>query len=281
MFYKLSIQELLTPEKNIKVPLNDTIEGAEDVLLQAINSNKRYERWYSYKKLPIVMDIARRIGKTNELGSITFARNVYLYQVENFGVPKKQADGQFDPPLIEKFAKRYGIDLSEVHTFWKNKLKGNWLGNRWVGRRLLEERKESVYQYPVKSAQIVGDFTGARPSDERHKHGHWGVDYGNIPKGTSVFSIAPGVVLDSGNSKLGGNYVKIDHGNGVQSYYAHNNKVNVSKGDEVGFNTVIAFAGATGNAAGSVHVHLEVKVGGTKIDPKQIIGKPVKMFKNQ
>jgi murein DD-endopeptidase MepM/ murein hydrolase activator NlpD len=276
MFYKLSIQELITPMQGNKIPLDDKIEGAEDVLLQAIEANKRYEKWYDYKSLPLILNIAERVGKSKNFSSIEFARNIYLYQIDNLGVPKKQADGQFDPPFIEKVAKKLGIDLSEVYSFWKNKLKGNWLGNRWLGRRLVEERKEGVYQYPVKSAQIVGDFTGSRPSDKYHSGGHWGVDFGNAPKGTPIFPIAPGEVIAAGDFGKGGNALKIDHGNGVISYYAHNDSLNVKKGDVVDYDTIIARMGASGNARGSIHLHLSVKIGGSYVDPMKIIGTPVR-----
>ena len=278
IFYKLSIQQLLNPQNDIKIPFDSKEEGAEEILLQAIESNKKFESWYSYKELPIVMKIAMEVGKSTDFSSIEFARNVFLYQIKNLGVPENKADGQIDPPLIEEVAKKYGIDLTSVYAFWKDKLKGNWLGNRWQGRRLVKEQKEGVYQYPVKSAQIVGDFTGATPSDKRHTKGHWGMDFANS-KGTPIFPIAPGTVIAAGDFGKGGLAVKIDHGNGVESYYAHNDSLNVKKGDEVDFNTIIAQMGATGNAAGSIHLHLEVKVAGAKVDPKKIIGTSIRKFK--
>jgi len=276
MFYKLSIQELMNPQSNLKVPLDDKVEGAEDVLIQAIEANKRYENWYDYKKLPIIMQIANKVGKSSDFNSIEFARNVFVYQVESLGIPEKQADGQFDPPLIEKVAKKFGVNLTEVYAFWKNKLKGDWIGNRWAGRRLQKDQKEGSYQYPVKSAQIVGDFTGSKPSDKNHAQGHWGLDLGNAPKGTPIFPMAPGTVIGAGDFGKGGNAAKIDHGNGVESYYAHMNNVNVKKGDTVGFDTVIGGMGASGNARGSIHLHLEVKVAGSKINPVKIMGTPIR-----
>jgi len=275
-FYKLSIEELINPGANKKVPIDDKIEGAEDVLLQAIEANKRYESWYAYKQLPKVMEIAKIVGKSTDFSSIAFAGNVFIYQVKVLGIPERQADGQFDPPLIEEVAKRNGIDLANVYSFWRNKLKGNWMGNRWIGRRLVKERREGVYQHPVKSAQIVGDFTGSKPSDKYHAAGHWGVDYGNAPKGTPIFPIAPGTVIAAGDMGKGGNAIKIDHGNGVESYYAHNDKLNVKTGDKVDFNTVIATMGASGNARGSIHLHLETRIGGAKVDPRKVIGTSIR-----
>jgi len=277
--YKLSIHNLLEPDEGDKIPISNKTEGAEDILIQAIQANKRYEKWYAYKQLPQVMQIAANLGKSNDFGSIDFARNIFIYQVEKLNIPERQADGQFDPPLIEDFAKKNGINLANVYAFWKNKLKGNWMQNRWAGRRLVKDRKEGVYQFPVKSAQIVGDFTGRKPSDQHHPTGHWGTDFGNTPRGTPIFPIAPGTVIAAGDFGKGGQGLKIDHENGVESYYAHNDKVNVSQGDKVDFNTVIASMGASGNARGSIHLHLEVKVGGAKINPVNIIGTSIRNIK--
>lgn len=273
IFTKLSANELLSLEQN-KIPMDDKIEGAEDILIQATKANERYAKLYDYNKFPEIIEIAKKIGETTEFASIIFARNIFKYQVEHLSIPINNADGQFDPPLIEKEAKKLGIDLSKIMNYWRNKLKGNWMGNKWMGRRETKN-DERVYQWPLKSAQIVGSFTGAQPSDKYHPQGHFGIDLGNVSEGTPIFPIAPGTVIGAGDYGKGGNAVKIDHGNGVQSYYAHMNSINVKKGDKVAFNTILGGVGKTGNARGSVHLHLEITTGGAKINPTQIIGKSI------
>lgn len=275
--YKLAIEELLTPGKEIKIPLDDKTEGAEDLLMQAMKNNKQLSQYYHYKELPIILDIARTIGKSTDFNSLDFARNVFLYQVNTLGVPKNNADGNFDPLLIQKFCKRNNINMDEINNFWKLKLGKNYLGNRWLGRRM-SEKSEGVYQYPVKSGRITGDFTGSVASDKRHTGGHWGIDLA-APKGTPLFPIAPGIVIAVGKSSKGGNWIKIDHGNGVESYYAHNDSIVVKNGDKVKYNTIIGSIGDSGNAKGTYpHVHLQTKVAGTIVDPKKLIGTPVRQL---
>ena len=60
--------------------------------------------------------------------------------------------------------------------------------------------------------------------------------------------------------------VKIDHGNGYVTLYAHNSSLNVSVGDQVEKGDIIAFSGNTGRSTGP-HVHYEVIKNGESVDP--------------
>lgn len=92
-------------------------------------------------------------------------------------------------------------------------------------------------------------------------HGFDAVDIG-APKGTGIFAAADGTVLiarDNGAWNGGyGNYIVIQHPNGVQTLYAHASKVLVSAGDTVSQGEVIAKVGQTGDATGT-HLHFEVR----------------------
>lgn len=67
-----------------------------------------------------------------------------------------------------------------------------------------------------------------------------------------------------------GNLIIIDHGNGVQSYYAHCNSINVSSGATVTVDTVIGTVGSTGNSTGP-HLHLEIRVNGAITNPQNYL----------
>ena len=84
--------------------------------------------------------------------------------------------------------------------------------------------------------------------------------------GKEVVASAAGTVIIAEWSDSGyGNYVAIDHGNGIVTLYAHNSSLNVSEGQTVNQGDVIAYAGSTGYATGA-HCHFEVRVNGTKVD---------------
>lgn len=69
-----------------------------------------------------------------------------------------------------------------------------------------------------------------------------------------------------------GNYVKIDHGNGYSTLYAHLEKVTVKKGQVVKQGQVIGMMGNTGNSYGA-HLHFEVRKDNTRIDPTPYLEK--------
>lgn len=98
---------------------------------------------------------------------------------------------------------------------------------------------------------------------------HTGVDLANST-GTPVVASKAGTVIYAGWKGNYGYCVKIDHGNGIVTLYAHNSKLLVSVGQTVSQGQTIALMGATGNATGP-HCHFEVYVNGTVQNPWNFI----------
>ncbi len=89
---------------------------------------------------------------------------------------------------------------------------------------------------------------------------HGGVDF-PCPTGTPVHAADSGYVTAAGWTNWGyGNYVMINHGNGMTTLYGHNSSVIVKVGQSVSKGEVIAYSGSTGNSTGP-HVHFEVRLG--------------------
>lgn len=102
--------------------------------------------------------------------------------------------------------------------------------------------------------------------------GHTGIDIGGVPYGTEILAAAPGVVIKAYKGWTGyGHYIIIDHGNGVQTLYAHNRKLYVKAGDVVEQGQVIAVIGETGNAYGQ-HLHFEIRMNGRYMNASKFIG---------
>ena len=91
------------------------------------------------------------------------------------------------------------------------------------------------------------------------------------PKGTSIFAVADGTVIDTGYTNSYGYYVKVRHNNGIVTMYAHASQVCVKRGETVKQGDVIALVGRTGNATGN-HLHFEVIVNGVIKNPAPYLG---------
>ena len=90
--------------------------------------------------------------------------------------------------------------------------------------------------------------------------------------GTPIKVVANGTVTFAAYSGSYGYLVKVDHGNGVETWYAHTSKMYVKAGQEVKAGDVIAAVGNTGNSTGP-HLHLEVRINGQHINPQKYLYK--------
>ena len=93
---------------------------------------------------------------------------------------------------------------------------------------------------------------------------HEGIDIG-VPCGTPIHAAASGTVIYSGWADGYGNFVVIDHGNGLATAYGHQSAIYVS-GGSVSQGQTIGAVGSTGHSTGC-HLHFEVRVNGTPVDP--------------
>lgn len=128
--------------------------------------------------------------------------------------------------------------------------------------------KGLIYPYPLNQA---GDRFGWR--DYPPSPWHRGIDWPK-PHGTPIPACGDGTVImaqDTGD--LWGNYIRIDHGDGVWTAYAHLHYggIYVSVGDTVTRGQIIGGVGTTGPSTGN-HLHFEVWVDGERIDPEIYIG---------
>lgn len=100
---------------------------------------------------------------------------------------------------------------------------------------------------------------------------HQGIDIVSYPGGP-IYAAKEGIVKTAGWSSGGyGYYVVIDHGGGVETIYGHQSKQPpVVAGQYVEQGQVIGFEGTTGRSTG-VHLHFEIKINGTKVNPRGYI----------
>ncbi len=97
--------------------------------------------------------------------------------------------------------------------------------------------------------------------------GHKGNDYA-APEGTPTYAAAAGTVIIAGYSSSAGNWVVIDHGNGLVTKYMHHSSLCVSAGQYVEKGQQIGCVGTTGQSTGP-HLHFQVEVNGVAVSPDQ------------
>ena len=114
---------------------------------------------------------------------------------------------------------------------------------------------------------IITSRFGSRESIR--SSGHSGLDIAT-KKGTNIKAAAGGTVLFAGYSGAYGNVVKISHGSGIKTYYAHCSKLYVKTGDTVSAGDVIAAVGSTGRSTGN-HLHFEVVKNGVSVNPQNYL----------
>jgi len=95
---------------------------------------------------------------------------------------------------------------------------------------------------------------------------HIGMDIA-VPIGTSIMATGGGVVTRAAYAGSSGNLVVIDHGMGLETFYAHNSYLLVSVGETVTRGQVIALSGNTGYRADPPHLHYEVRISGSPVNP--------------
>lgn len=99
---------------------------------------------------------------------------------------------------------------------------------------------------------------------------HTGIDLGGS-YGDNVYAYKSGTIIKVQHSNSSyGNMILIEHGNGMQSRYAHLSSTNVNVGDKVNAGSIIGFEGSTGNSTG-VHLHFEIIINGNTVNPYNYI----------
>lgn len=120
------------------------------------------------------------------------------------------------------------------------------------------------WQYPYKNGYVkTSDFGWRRSTNSYHK----GVDL--VGSGNKhIYPVNNGTVITATYHSSYGNYILINHGNGIWSLYAHLSKIYVKSGQTVNKNTILGVEGSTGNSTGS-HLHLEIRKsqGGSQVNP--------------
>ncbi len=148
-------------------------------------------------------------------------------------------------------------------------------------RAIAKEAKSMIGKYsddvyktgcvrPIKGGIVTSVFGSQRILNGVPKNMHNGIDIA-VPRGTPVRAMADGYVnLTTDNFYYAGNYIILDHGQGLNSMYLHLSKILVKKGQFVKKGDIIGKVGTTGRSTGP-HLHWGVQWYSKRVDPETIL----------
>lgn len=169
------------------------------------------------------------------------------------------------------YALKYETELKDFTTtelavsgLYKEKPKVN-------SNKKINTAKNMDYSNTALGINLIRPISGTITSrfGRRSRGTHTGLDIATST-GVPIKAAASGTVVYSGRKGSYGNLVVVDHGNGVQTYYAHCSKLYVSAGTYVNQGDLVGAVGSTGNSTGP-HLHLEIRVNGVAKNPQNYL----------
>lgn len=128
--------------------------------------------------------------------------------------------------------------------------------------------KQSLLRNPLPAGKFRSGFGGRRHPILGFVRMHTGVDW-SAPTGTPIIAAGDGVVDKAGWASGYGKQTVLQHPNGYETSYNHQSRIAVKPGQKVKQGQIIGYVGTTGLSTGA-HLHYEVIVNGTKVDPMRI-----------
>ncbi len=139
-------------------------------------------------------------------------------------------------------------------------------------RRVPVSGKNARFGMPLRHIRITSSFSYRRyhPILKRYRP-HHGTDFG-ARRGTPLLAVNSGTVSFSGWMGGYGKVVKIKHGGGYESLYAHQSRIRVKRGQKVKKGQIIGYVGSTGRSTGP-HLHFGLMKNGRWINPMKVLRK--------
>jgi murein DD-endopeptidase MepM/ murein hydrolase activator NlpD len=203
--------------------------------------------------------------------------NIYRVYFEASPIPEEQRRAGFGG--VNRYKNLEGYDNSDLIINTTKRLdvlsKQTVVQSRSLDEieRLAENKAELIEAIPsiqpIKNQDLTRMASGygyrTDPFTKKRRF-HYGMDF-SARKGTPIYATGNGVVKRADNRSSGyGKHIRIDHGFGYISLYAHLSKYNVRRGQRVKRGDIIGYVGNTGRSVGP-HLHYEIFKDKKKINP--------------
>lgn len=270
--------------------INDKNEFKETIKQKLLELNGSNVDFVSLKEEPkYELKLVNRNKETNEKEIILALNNDALITYKYFAVTLNdeiqdyvdtfEEATQIVEDIKEQYKQDLDLDLKVIESYTENKNELN-LETVEVVEANLEKEIETIIEENgctkingIKIASMPLDNTTSYIISSRYgeissrrSSAHTGLDLA-CKIGTDIMSVADGTVVFAGYNGAYGNLVKIDHGNGVQTWYAHCSKIYVKEEQKVKSGDIISAVGSTGNSTGP-HLHFEIRIDGKAVNPQ-------------
>ncbi len=285
--YEVSVSDKVLGYVDNKDTFKETIE--ENIL--AISG--KYADFVSLNEEPeYKLKLVNRSKETNEEEIILALSNNAVVTYKYFAVALENKIQNYVDTLEEaqkvvediknEYQKDLELDLQVIEKYTSDKDEIN-IETAQVAQENIEKEVETIIRENgctkingIVIASMPLDYTTTYYISSRYgeisrvrSSAHKGLDLA-CSYGTDIKAVADGKVIFSGYSGAYGYLVKVDHGNNVETWYAHCSKLNVISGQEVHAGDVISQVGSTGNSTGP-HLHFEVRINGNAVNPQTYV----------
>jgi len=203
--------------------------------------------------------------------------NIYRLYFEANPIPEEQRRAGFGG--INRYKSLEGFNNSEMITATTKRLdiikKQMAIQSKSLDEitKLAEEKEKLLMAIPAiqpinnkELTRMASGYGWRSDPFTKARRMHRGMDF-TAPKGTPIYASGNGKIIRADNNSSGfGKHIRIDHGFGYKSLYAHLSKYNVKKGQRVKRGDLIGFVGNTGRSE-APHLHYEVWKDGDRINP--------------
>jgi len=179
------------------------------------------------------------------------ARKAEAERVVN-GIRQDRALAEQQFALMQQEYERIARQVAELQR------RGGGYSGAWSGQLLR----------PVTGGVVTSRFGYRIHPILKKRKKHCGIDIAGLPVGTPIKAADDGLIIFAGWSDTAGKMVRIDHGSGIVTLYAHLSRCAVSKGQRVNRGEIIGYLGGTGDWCTGPHLHFGVCQSGTWVNPE-------------
>jgi murein DD-endopeptidase MepM/ murein hydrolase activator NlpD len=274
--------EYATAEQNLEVRLVEIYkQGKPDAVAVVLSAKSlssmidelKYERSVTDQDKSVAaevkasrdrMEILQARTKRNRERALTEAKTVAdaAWQARLTRDALDKHHGELTSARVDK--RQALSDVTTSESAYLNEIAGLEAASQRIETQL---RQSGSHGSGVSASGLIWPVNGpvTSPFGMRWGRMHQGIDIG-VGYGTPIAAAASGTVVYAGWESGYGNFVLIDHGNGLATAYGHQSSIAVSTGEAVTQGQVIGYVGCTGHCFGP-HLHFEVRINGSPVDP--------------